>query len=134
MYIKSILSQFECGEHPNSFKTLNSSLQFSYYDYIEAWHAIFLHQTEDFSHSWFIIFDSKFKSPFPYWFSSWWEIHGPTIDLLPFSLKESVKYFFSKYKFKQESQFFPKLLIFIAKYKVPGSLNGPIKSIGNHVF
>ncbi|KAI5322832.1 hypothetical protein L3X38_031904 [Prunus dulcis] len=52
MYIKSILSQSEWGEHPYYFKAFNSSLQYSYYDYIEAWHAIFLHQTKDFSHSW----------------------------------------------------------------------------------
>ncbi|CAL9000090.1 unnamed protein product [Prunus brigantina] len=107
MYIKNILSPSEWGEHPYSFKTLNSSLQFNYYDYIDAWHAIFLHQTEDFSHSWFVNFNSKFKSPFPYWFSSWWEKHGPTSDLLPPNLKETVKYFSSKYKFMQDSQFFP---------------------------
>ncbi|CAL9000242.1 unnamed protein product, partial [Prunus brigantina] len=72
-------------------------------------------------------FDSKFKSLFPYWFSSWWEKHGPTLDLLPPNLKESVKYFSSKYKFMQESQFFPKLFIFIAKNKVPWILKWSYK-------
>ena len=83
LYVQKILSQFEWGDHPYSFKTLKSNTLCSYVDYIDAWSKILLHQTKDFSHSWFINFDSKFRSPFPTWFFTWWEKHGPIIDLLP---------------------------------------------------
>ncbi|KAH0974390.1 hypothetical protein GBA52_016289 [Prunus armeniaca] len=119
MYIHKILSQSDWGDHPYSFKILKSNIQYSYYDYIEAWNNIFLHQNKDFSHSWFVNFDSKFRSPFPSWFSSWWEKHGPVIEILPHDLQDSVTYFTSKYKFREEDAFFHSLLIFVAKYKVP---------------
>ncbi|CAL8992097.1 unnamed protein product, partial [Prunus brigantina] len=65
LYIHRILSQEAFSSHPYDLKALKSKLQFNYSDYIEAWYSIFLHQSEDFSHSWFINFDNKFKSPFP---------------------------------------------------------------------
>jgi hypothetical protein len=55
----------------------------------------------------------------PYWFRNWWDIHGPSIELLPIELSQTLTYFVSKYKIKPEEQFFPNLLIFISKYKIP---------------
>lgn len=130
MYIRRILNQSEWADRPYSLKTLKSNLQYIYYDYIEAWNIIFLHQTEDFSHSWFINFDSKFKSLFPFWFSSWWENHGPVIEILPPDLKDSVTYFTSKYKFKDEDTFFPNLLILLPNTKSLRFSNGHIMSTG----
>ncbi|KAI5338963.1 hypothetical protein L3X38_018235 [Prunus dulcis] len=119
LYIHQIINENEWSSHPYDLKVLQSELQYSYYDYIEAWYSILLHQTVDFSHSWFLNFDSKFKSPFPYWFNHWWEKHGPVIDLFPPPMKDLVNYFTNTYKFKEFELFFPSLLHFVAKYKVP---------------
>lgn len=100
-------------------RTLKSKLQYCYADYIEAWYTIFLHQTIDFSHSWFINFDNKFKSPFPFWFLHWWEKHGPVAEILPLQVHEVTKYFSSRYTLKESELFFPNQLIFIANYKIP---------------
>ncbi|CAL8990427.1 unnamed protein product [Prunus brigantina] len=66
LYIHRVMSQESFSSHPYELKTLQSKLQYNDSDYIEAWYSIFLHQSEDFSHSWFINFDNKFKTPFPY--------------------------------------------------------------------
>ncbi|KAI5327703.1 hypothetical protein L3X38_027099 [Prunus dulcis] len=90
-----------------------------YADYIDAWYNIFLHQTVDFSHSWFINFDAKFRSPFPCWFLHWWDRHGPTADVLPTEVHNLTNYYASKSQFNKQQLFFPKLLLFIARYKIP---------------
>ncbi|XP_008223327.1 PREDICTED: uncharacterized protein LOC103323141 [Prunus mume] len=52
LYIHRVISQESFSSHPYQLKTLQSSkLQYNYSDYIEAWYTIFLHQSEDFSHS-----------------------------------------------------------------------------------
>lgn len=117
IYIHRILNEHEWNSHPYDLKVLQSDLQYSYYDYIDAWYSILLHQTIDFSHSWFINFDSKFKSSFPFWFLHWWEKHGPVLDLLRPPMQELVHYY--KHKFNESELFFPHLLHFVAKYKVP---------------
>ncbi|KAI5352722.1 hypothetical protein L3X38_005614 [Prunus dulcis] len=119
LYIHQIINENEWSSHPYDLKVIQSELQYNYYDYIEAWYSILLHQTVDFSHSWFLNFDSKFKSSFPYWFNHWWEKHGPVIDLFPPPMQELVNYFTNKNKFKESELFFPNLLHFVAKYKVP---------------
>jgi hypothetical protein len=43
------------GSHPFLLKSLkNHPIKYSYYDYIDAWSKILLHQNENMSHSWFI--------------------------------------------------------------------------------
>ncbi|KAI5333697.1 hypothetical protein L3X38_023829 [Prunus dulcis] len=74
LYIQQILSQSEFSRHPYELKHLKSTHPYNYADYIDAWYNIFLHQTVDFSHSWFLNFDAKFRSPFPYWFLHWYKI------------------------------------------------------------
>ncbi|CAL8992099.1 unnamed protein product [Prunus brigantina] len=119
LYIHRIISQEAFSSHPYDLKALKSKLQFNYSDYIEAWYSIFLHQSEDFSHSWFINFDNKFKSPFPCWFLHWWEKHGPVDEILPVSVLELIRHFTKKAKFSQVDLFFPKQMLFVARYKVP---------------
>ena len=64
LYIHNIVSLDEWG-HPSLLKTLpNHSIQYSYYDYMEAWFKVILHQNKSYSHSWFFSFDHKFKSTF----------------------------------------------------------------------
>ena len=119
LYIHKILSQESFSSRPYELKVLKSKLQYNYSDYIEAWYTIFLHQSEDFSHSWFINFDNKFKSPFPYWFLHWWEKYGPVDEILPVSVLELIRHFTKRAKFSLVDLFFPKQLLFIARYKVP---------------
>jgi hypothetical protein len=43
------------GSHPFLLKPLkNHPIKYSYYDYIDAWFKILLHQNDNMSHSWFI--------------------------------------------------------------------------------
>lgn len=86
LYIHRILSQSDWGIHPYTLRTLESKIQYGYYDYIDTWSKVFLHQHIDFSHSWFINFDNKFKSLFLSWFLSWWQTHGLVYDLFCFLL------------------------------------------------
>ncbi|CAL8118498.1 unnamed protein product [Prunus armeniaca] len=127
LYIHKIVSQEFFSGHPYELKTLQSKLQYNYSDYIEAWYSIFLHQSEDFSHSWFINFDNKFKSPFPFWFLHWWEKHGPVDEILPISVHELIRHYTKKAKFAKNDLFFPKPMLFVAKYKVPWILKWSYK-------
>ncbi|KAI5352991.1 hypothetical protein L3X38_005883 [Prunus dulcis] len=88
LYIHQIINQEAFSSRPYELKLLQLKLQYNYSDYIDAWYTIFLHQSEDFSHSWFINFDNKFKSSFPYWFLHWWEKNGPVDEILPISVLE----------------------------------------------
>ncbi|CAL2240221.1 unnamed protein product [Prunus armeniaca] len=121
------MSQDSFSSHPYELKTLQSKLQYNYSDYIEAWYSIFLHQSKDFSHSWFINFDNKFKYSFPYWFLHWWEKHGPVDEILFVSVHELIRHFTKKAKFSKVDLFFPKQLLFVAKYKVPWILKWSYK-------
>ncbi|CAL2226719.1 unnamed protein product [Prunus armeniaca] len=127
MYIYKILRQESFSSNPYELKILQSKLQYNYSDYIEAWYSIFLHQSEDFRHSWFINFDNKFKSSFPYWFLHWWEKHGPVDEILSVQIHELICYFTQKAKFSKLDLFFPKQLLFIARYKVPWILKWSYK-------
>ncbi|KAI5348483.1 hypothetical protein L3X38_001370 [Prunus dulcis] len=119
LYIHQIVSQEAFSSRPYELKLLQSQLQYNYADYIDAWYTIFLHQSEDFSHSWFINFDNKFKCSFPYWFLHWWEKHGPVEEILPVSVLQLIHHYTKKAKFSAVDLFFPKQLLFIARYKVP---------------
>ncbi|KAI5337407.1 hypothetical protein L3X38_016678 [Prunus dulcis] len=119
LYIHQIISQEAFSSRPYELKLLQSKLQYNYSDYIDAWYTIFLHQSEDFSHSWFINFDNKFKCSFPYWFLHWWEKHGPVDEILPVSVLELILHYTKKAKFSKVELFFPKQLLFLARYKVP---------------
>lgn len=94
------------------------TIQYNYYDYIDAWTNIFLYQTKDFSHSWSINFDKRFRPTIPAWFPKWWSTHGPTANLLPETLMQRVNHFQSRFNRDKFDVKIP-LLIFMAKYKIP---------------
>lgn len=84
------------------------------YDFIDAWHNIFLHQTEHFSHSVGSEANSQLCSNIG-GISMAWTKKSVGSE----SFKKSVLFFFSVYKVKKEEANFPNLLLFVAKYKVP---------------
>ncbi|KAL6183546.1 hypothetical protein ACLB2K_044957 [Fragaria x ananassa] len=89
-----------------------------------------MHQTEDFSHSWFINFDHKFNRKFPMWFGSWWGTHGCPISLLPQHLEDVVTSFSTAEEFSDYDKLFPVTLHFIARYKTTPKQASSSKSKG----
>ncbi|CAL2265158.1 unnamed protein product [Prunus armeniaca] len=95
-------------------------LQYNYADYVEAFYYIFLHQTPEFSHSWFINFDNKFKyDQLPYWFLHWWDTYGPVSDIIPSAVTELITTFSARVKLPERDLFFPTPLLFFTRYKIP---------------
>ena len=78
IFIIKFTRQQTWGPHPQILKTLQGHLvQYSYYDYIQAWYKVLLHQTPTMSHSWFIGCATEFniiknQCKFPMWFIKWW--------------------------------------------------------------
>ena len=52
----------------HALKNFSPHDHYNYHDYIQAWTNVFLHQSEDFGHSWFINFHNDFRLKFPAWF------------------------------------------------------------------
>lgn len=119
LYIHDIINLDEWG-HPSCLRNLpGHSIQYNYYDYIEAWSKVILHENENYNHSWFFQFDQKFKSVFPTWFVRWWAQYGAISEIIPNDLMDQVTYFSSLNKVDSHTSQFPSLLLFMAKYKVP---------------
>lgn len=120
IYIKQIISQDKWHSHPSDLQLLtNSKTHCCYYDYMEAWDYIFLYQNESFSHSWFIQFDHKFKSPIPLWFIDWWSSFGPKSTIIPDILLQQIDYFKKVRTNKNPDYSGFEILHFFSKYKVP---------------
>ena len=120
LYIKQVLNLSDWGSHPSDLKSLNNhSNPYCYYDYIEAWNKIMLHQNEDHSHSWFFQFDQKFKSQFPKWFILWWTRHGINHAIFPEPLLVQLQHFVSHSNYLPKYEEIPAFLIFCSKYKIP---------------
>ncbi|CAL2240102.1 unnamed protein product [Prunus armeniaca] len=119
IYIYQVLNQKSWGAHPYELRTLPSKLQYNYADYVESFYYIFLHQTPEFSHSWFINFDNKFRPELPYWFLHWWDTHGPKSEIIPLQITELITTFSSKAKLPERDLFFPMPLLFFIRYKIP---------------
>lgn len=123
LYTRQILMPDQWSKNPYDQLPLQTDpqlgLTYNYGDYIDAWYTIFYHQHPDFSHSWFLNFDAKFKAQFPFWFLQRWNIHGPIWEIIPVELQNSVNYFSQKHKLTKPEKFFPMLLHFMAKYRVP---------------
>ena len=97
---------------------LGHSLQYNYYDYMDTWFKIVLYQNKSYSHSWFFSFDKHFKSTsIPSWFLRWWKQYGAINELIPSDLMDQVNYFSNSYKVNSHMSQFPKLVIFMSKYK-----------------
>jgi hypothetical protein len=66
-------------------------IEYSYYDYIDAWYKILLYQFDDMSHSWFIQWHEKYNfikpeyQP-PMWFIKWCSKHGSQAEIIPDTL------------------------------------------------
>ena len=118
-------------------------IEYSYYDYIDAWYKILLYQFDDMSHSWFIQWHEKYNfikpecQP-PIWFIKWWSKHGFQAEIIPdtlwntkiptkpsdpplstHTLKKALEHFIKFYKCTEYNSKFPPTLLFCAKYKVP---------------
>jgi hypothetical protein len=122
------------GSHPFLLKPLRGhAIKYSYYDYIDAWFKILLHQNNNMTHSWFIQWSKEFniikpKCQIPIWFLKWWSKHGAQaeiiLDVLQFkdstkTLREALLHFMEKYKFSEYNGNFPAILLFCAKFHVP---------------
>ena len=80
------------GTFPFILKPLQGHLiKYSYYNYIDAWFKIFLHQNDNISHSWFIAWHEKYNftktecQP-PMWFIKWWSKHDSQTEIIPDTL------------------------------------------------
>jgi hypothetical protein len=119
----------------------NHPIKYSYYDYIDAWSKILLHQNNNMSHSWFIGWSKEFnivksECQIPMWFLKWWSKHGAQTEIIPdklqvteqvpggpkistYTLRESLEHFTKMYKWSKYYSNFPLVLLFCAKYHVP---------------
>ena len=84
-----------------------------------AWYKIFLFQTEDFNHLWFLNFDKNFKRQFHLWFGEWWEYYGALCYLLPPELQNLVTKYSEVVPHSKYEQNFTPTLLFMSKYKIP---------------
>ena len=125
IFINKFILESDWGIPLYQSKTLHALQEFlpnnhyNYQDYIQAWTNVFLHQSEDFSHSWFINFHKGFRLQFPAWFPRWWSSHGLAHSLLPADLNQALAHFqqrFDRSRFDSRISF---LSLFLAKYKVP---------------
>jgi hypothetical protein len=80
------------GTFPFILKPLQGHpIKYSYYNYIDAWFKILLHQNDNMSHSWFIAWHEKYNftktecQP-PMWFIKWWSKHGSQTEIIPDTL------------------------------------------------
>ena len=101
LYHKLIISRFisckEWGQHPSLLRTIEGiGIQYSYYDYMDAFEKNLFYQNKNFDHSWFLMFDKNFNNQIPTWFLKWWEMFGsiPQIFLKP--LQDALRYFSSR--------------------------------------
>ncbi len=131
------------GSHPFLLKQLQGHpIKYSYYDYINAWFKILLHQNDNMSHSWFLAWHEKYNfvklecQP-PKWFIKWWSKHGCQAEIIPNTLwvtkppvkptdpplsthilREALLHFKKMYKCSEYNSRFPPILLFCVKYKV----------------
>ena len=67
---------------------------FNYWDYVRAWENCILGlQNKNLKHSWLFYFKKSTKYSFPNWFHSWWDLFGPTTNILPPDVQKGFKYF-----------------------------------------
>lgn len=114
-------SQKSWGAHPQMLKPLKGHLiQYSYYDDIQAWSKVLLHQNPAVTHSWFIAWHKNFKfikseCQIPMWFLKWWSQHGPLTEILPPALNDKMLYFATMSKVTEYNSNFMVTLLFFAK-------------------
>ncbi|KAG5570674.1 hypothetical protein H5410_060440 [Solanum commersonii] len=66
------------------FSLYKVMVNFTYWDYIQAFNKVLYYNNERHKHTWLIKVCAKiFINPIPNWFLNWWSYHGPTIKILP---------------------------------------------------
>ncbi|KAG5622123.1 hypothetical protein H5410_007341 [Solanum commersonii] len=59
-------------------------VNFTYWDYVQAFNKVLCYNNERHKHSWFIkVFAKIFVNSIPNWFLNRWSYHGPIIKILP---------------------------------------------------
>ncbi|KAI5323147.1 hypothetical protein L3X38_032219 [Prunus dulcis] len=91
LYIHQIISQESFSSRPYELKLLQSKLQYNYSDYIDACILFF--------------------------FTNLKILAIPVDEILPVSVHELIRHYTKKAKFSKVDLFFPKQLLFIARYK-----------------
>ena len=85
--IKQIISAKEWGMNTMQEKTIilnKQNMNFTYWDYIQAFDKVFYYNNTKQKHSWFIKICSKcFDKPIPNWMIKWWTFHGPSVNIFP---------------------------------------------------
>lgn len=123
LYHKFIISRFisckEWGQHPSMLKTIEgTTIQYSYYDYMDAFEKVLFYQNNNFDHSWFMMFYKNFNGQIPMWFFKWWEMFGSMPQIFPRALQDVLRYFASRFQVNNHSSQFPSILHMTAKYKI----------------
>ena len=100
-------------------KTIESiGIQYSYYDYIDAFEKILFYQNKNFDHSWFLMFNKNFNSQIQTWFLKWWEMFGSIPQIFPEPLQDALRYFSSRFQVNHHNSQFPAILHMTIKYKI----------------
>ena len=83
---------------PNFQMCLPHCLTYSYWDYQQAWYNTFFIQNPKKSHSWLFFFNSKITvQSLPNWFHHWWNIFGPTPQILTQNASQCLTLFKAHY-------------------------------------
>jgi hypothetical protein len=129
-----VISEKEWGFHPSYEKELPGfSIKYNYYDYIEAWSKVFLYQTPQMDHSWFISFDKNFTRILPMWFANWWSHYGLIPDVLPLNFVGTFDLFRSLYRMDSYGSNFPIICHFAKMFQISWIIKWQYNIVGNHV-
>jgi hypothetical protein len=87
-HINKILLPKDWGINPNNEKAIidgqNNSINFNYWDYVNAFTQMFYYQNPKNKHSWFFSINPEVvEKSIPNWFFSWWQKFGPSLEILP---------------------------------------------------
>ena len=120
MFLKRVITLSQWNNPPYEYRNVTTPFEFkyNYYNYIDGWSNVFLHQNEQFSYSWFIYWDSRFSRNVPNWFYQWWEDHTSQKEHFP-QLQNLLRTFAQKTTLTKWEQNFRIEFIFMSKFKIP---------------
>jgi len=105
---------------PNFQMCLPHCLTYSYWDYQQAWYNTFFIQNPKKSHSWLFFFNSKITvQSLPNWFHHWWNIFGPTPQILTTNASQCLTLFKAHYIPSESEKRFPPFLCFCTNFFLP---------------
>ena len=91
---------------------------FSYFDYQQAWWNTFWRKNANNTHTWLFFFENFDIRTAPYWFLRWWELLGPTDEILHPKTRPSYELFLEKFQPLPHEKNFPKLMLFFYYFGV----------------